>query len=980
MPFTPVDKTRLPENLRNALASQTPVMENTGFMPFDFQEQEPPRQKKFGSGTMSFLGGMAKEAYKGVVRPLATPAAMIQSGITGEDVQYGDILGGAKASTDLNKNVRTGFGTALEAASLIPAGKALSGLRAATKAPLGRLAAKEAALGARAGALGASGYTLGQEEGSTFSDVLASGAMGGALGAGIGAAAPVVVKGLGKAWSWMKATDDIIDRSMKASGEDAAKAIKISEDLTEGKVSLLDAYPELEDLVPERAVDAVPIDPKLKKKAVKAGFKSWAPNILDEMSTAEREAAKAMLDIAEAKSENILLPGPIRKASEGFMAPFSHLRKTRQEAGQALDDLVDQMPKKPISLEEPTNLANAWLKSKNIRPEFNELGEPVGLDFSRSKFKGGASSKDRAAIREAWSALHPQQAKGEPIFRTPEEIRTLRQQLFLTLEKQKKATDPFSNEAEGFISSLRQQLNAPLATLSDEYAEANMRYAVASSGLDRFYRFLGRDFYDATEEQIMERMDELLRRFISGTKSKPGVIFRDLIESAKRAGMTDLPIEDPRRLIHLNNMLEDAFDIRDPGGFTESVARGGRSALGDTMQAGGDLMDLVNPVKALPAASRLTRQAIGMFSPGARAKRQQLLKDMIRREGVESLEEAVEGIPTAGKAGAAARAGKDEAFGGVAGIEPEFDEEGRPTGLGFSPEKAAAGVLGVAAVKRLGKRKSFDEWVKGQGEALYHGGAKEVSKIDDLIYVSPSKTQAIAFGRVRGAGKDVITSELYLRPDAKIKEIDFTPGLENKRQIAQAKNEGFDAVSFKEMGIDEQEDQITLAVINPKAIKTRSQLKAEWEKAGKKAIDAIEGKPKKKPSPKGQAAATAKTAGLSIGEAVDAYRRNSNFSRLEGAINANPKEAKEVADASVRFLDSRGIKKLYRTGTEDGISYSYTKAGLRNFANEGTKITEVPLTSDVKKRIIAVQGIIGDGEINPNEAEVILRPLKKKAT
>ena len=41
-----------------------------------------------------------------------------------------------------------------------------------------------------------------------------------------------------------------------------------------------------------------------------------------------------------------------------------------------------------------------------------------------------------------------------------------------------------------------------------------------------------------------------------------------------------------------------------------------------------------------------------------------------------------------------------ELMGGIAGIEPELDEQGRPIGVKFSPEKAALGIAGMTAVKR----------------------------------------------------------------------------------------------------------------------------------------------------------------------------------------------------------------------------------------------------------------------------------------
>jgi phosphorylcholine metabolism protein LicD len=132
--------------------------------------------------------------------------------------------------------------------------------------------------------------------------------------------------------------------------------------------------------------------------------------------------------------------------------------------------------------------------------------------------------------------------------------------------------------------------------------------------------------------------------------------------------------------------------------------------------------------------------------------------------------------------------------------------------------------------------------------------------------------------------------------------------------------------------------------------------------------------------------ATPKTAAIPIDDAIDIYRRNSDYAFLKEALEANPKIAKKISDESVKFLERRKITKLYRAGTEDGVSYSYTKQGAQRFADKGAayggapetpKIIEVSITPELKKRIIAVQGIAGNGSINVGEDEVILRPLKE---
>ena len=126
---------------------------------------------------------------------------------------------------------------------------------------------------------------------------------------------------------------------------------------------------------------------------------------------------------------------------------------------------------------------------------------------------------------------------------------------------------------------------------------------------------------------------------------------------------------------------------------------------------------------------------------------------------------------------------------------------------------------------------------------------------------------------------------------------------------------------------------------------------------------------------------------LSISDAFDNYKYNSDYAHLKQSMEAFPEEAKQVAQQSQKFLKDRGIKTLYRAGSEDGISYSYTKSGAERFAQSGSandgaptraKIIELKITPEVLDRVQIVEGITGSGTRNAlGEYEVILRPVKK---
>lgn len=136
------------------------------------------------------IAGIAKEAYKSVVRPLATPFAGFQAGITGKEVQYPDILGGARGSVEPEKQAKIAAGGALETAALIPGAGALSQAAKVGKAPLRTLAATSAAESALAGYMGAAGAALG--EGASFKEAEKAGKYGGLVGLGLGSISPAI--------------------------------------------------------------------------------------------------------------------------------------------------------------------------------------------------------------------------------------------------------------------------------------------------------------------------------------------------------------------------------------------------------------------------------------------------------------------------------------------------------------------------------------------------------------------------------------------------------------------------------------------------------------------------------------------------------------------------------------------------------------------------------------------------------------------
>lgn len=173
-----------------------PDIGTVGQQPQEVTTQEQPlpslssQEKPKSSGTMAFLGDMAKEAYKSVVRPLATPFAGFAAGVTGHDVELPGWLGSAKGSNVPEQQAKIAGGAALEAASLIPATKLVGGASKLAKV------AKATEVPLQAG-LSSAGSEL-QKEDSTLGSTLGAfgvGAAAGKIGEKVGGA---LQSGVGK--------------------------------------------------------------------------------------------------------------------------------------------------------------------------------------------------------------------------------------------------------------------------------------------------------------------------------------------------------------------------------------------------------------------------------------------------------------------------------------------------------------------------------------------------------------------------------------------------------------------------------------------------------------------------------------------------------------------------------------------------------------------------------------------------------------
>ena len=142
------------------------------------------------------------------------------------------------------------------------------------------------------------------------------------------------------------------------------------------------------------------------------------------------------------------------------------------------------------------------------------------------------------------------------------------------------------------------------------------------------------------------------------------------------------------------------------------------------------------------------------------------------------------------------------------------------------------------------KYKSAEEFVKGQGEPLYHGtSAKEFDKFSGINYFTKDAKEAEGFARgvhLGGAtgGKTRVIETRY--PMKKVKNIDDVVqdalmngdiDVEIAKQLKIAQKEGYDTLSFTHPSSYTNGEFRAYVPIDNQSIKTKSQLTDIWKKA-----------------------------------------------------------------------------------------------------------------------------------------------------
>ena len=539
-----------------------------------------------------------------------------------------------------NKNTVDSFGAAAELASYgmgAPEAEEAFNLAEGGTA-LAKIGLNTANKEARAGAIGAAGNAM-QEKNATLWSVATNAALGAGMGFAAGFATPFVSKGYQGLKNWSKAADEAV-AAAKNEGAKIDTAAHWTKRTPQEELTLQKPLNEVDDdLFPPKAPSAVPLSEQMVKKAKKAGFTEVHTGIVSDMPIEQRHAALDMVDMADEKMRHFdTSPHPIEQVSKPFVDKFSRINEIKNEAGASLDGLVDSMPKEAIPLQEPTDAMHNWLDNKNVKIKQDESGE-LNLDFGSSVFRGNSAAKDRAVIEEVFRELHPAQAGAQTIHRTPEEIRTLRQYLKKTVDDNKASTNKmFSDQVNPMIEGVRQQLLEPLSSIGrvtdsagniikeSPFAVANKKYAIATNALSDFKKFLGKDFADATDEEVLMKMNEVMPRIAGNAPTKATMAIKDFMDAGESLGIPRTKLDDPRALIHVSAILDDLYGLTNPNSLKGSVERVGENILGKANTVGDMAKHPLNPIVLAQGAYKLTQG-------DQLLKRRQLFKEMLK-EGV----------------------------------------------------------------------------------------------------------------------------------------------------------------------------------------------------------------------------------------------------------------------------------------------------------------------------------------------------------
>lgn len=540
-------------------------------------------------------------------------------------------------------------------------------------------------------------------------------------------------------------------------------------------------------LDPETVIKKAETDPTfagLVKEAQKQGIPDADINFLSSVSKVDKPVMKQMFDLAVKAQSN---PRQIKRAADvlgdNIVSQVKQVQGLNSAAGKAVDEAAKAL--KGLAVD-------ATALKDNVLSTLDDIGitikDGAKLDFSQSVFKN--TPKLQKELQRVFSSI-------------PDGSDAYQLHIF------KKSIDELVNygtTGEGLtgqisriLKSFRSSADDVLDSNFDAYNQANTAYKQTKEFLEDATAVAGKKVDLATKEGA-QAFGQAMRSAFSNNKSRGTALtfIENIQKIGKELGLkgADQNILDQAIFV---TILEETFGSAAATGLAGEVAKGIKKGV----EFAG------NPIKGgINAAAELIEKSRGI-TPEAKKK---LLQNFLDTKNITPSVSIPKTIP------------------------PKKS---------FSNPSVGKTDLTSSISKAKASGQSFDEWVKGQGETVYRGG-KDISpkQIKEAgISVSKGKNVAEDFAKQKGGKVEDIVIAKNAKvidyadvPNVKYKELnDYSPILdkgdkqiwidleiEYQKAVNWAKENGYDAVKLPLEG--------ETRIVNPNIIKTRSQLKAEWDK------------------------------------------------------------------------------------------------------------------------------------------------------
>ena len=438
-------------------------------------------------------------------------------------------------------------------------------------------------------------------------EIIKKGVIGGIFGAVAGLTMIPVFEGVRNVFSFIRKggpqfTKEVLEEAIEEGTEDVARQnpfIKtvLGEDVDISKSSMLENDKKIaqffnveEDVVNGRSIitQDVPISSldEPVQGLINSGIMDNDVNLMMQASEAEINVFTDMMNSAKASQATWRTQKrPVEYVGDAVIDRVKHINDQTTVYTKSLNRIIDGMPSAPVNV---TDVYSSFVEGLGKDISIDDAGK---LIFDTSRYSGEKSAPIRRMLQETYDLIKP--GANGVLELTPQRIRTIRQQLFDTLElgKQQQINLPTSDY---IVNGVRKDLHQIMGTLSNEYSNTSLKLAQMIELNREFYQLIGRQWKGEAGELLSLRAGEVMNMVLGNASAKPLNTLGKIELIAKQTGFDDgIEIE---KLINFNDGLEDLFGTTQTRSLRGQVGRAERDAM---TQATKSLMSPGSPLQKL---------------------------------------------------------------------------------------------------------------------------------------------------------------------------------------------------------------------------------------------------------------------------------------------------------------------------------------------------------------------------------------------